>query len=297
MPFRLHRKDDSVEAALRRIAQEEVDAALTEIADTGAAPHETVHQVRKRAKRLRGLIRLVRRAFPDYAAENAAIRDAARGLSSLRDSEVRVETFDKLIAATGADGFAPIRAWLAAARDRAAEGAHSGDDLARFRAELVALRKRVRHWQLTDKGFKALKPGIEKTFTAARRDLRLVHDGASDEAIHDWRKRVKAHWYHTRLLRPLRPKVLDDRAAKARDLGEILGDHHDLSVLRAHLAEAAEPPVDAATAARFDRLAADRQAALEDEARDLGTRLFSRPAKAIARRWKGWWHDWRKATA
>ncbi|MEX5729895.1 CHAD domain-containing protein [Rhodovulum iodosum] len=297
MAYALSRKDRSVQAALRRIATEEIDRALAEIDDPDMPQPEKVHQVRKRAKRLRALIRLVRHAFPGYAAENAAIRDAARGLSALRDSEARVETFDKLMEATHSGGFATIRTYLAAARDHAAENAHSDDDLARFRAELVALRKRVKHWRLTEKGFKALKPGIEKTFGAARRDLRLVHDRASDEDIHDWRKRVKAHWYHTKLLRRLRPKVLKDRAAKARDLGELLGAHHDLAVLRAHIAGAADLPIDADARARFDRLAAARQAELEDEARDLGTRLFSRPAKAIAHRWKGWWRDWRKAVA
>ena len=49
----------------------------------------TVHDVRKRCKKVRGLLRLVRPGLgPDYRRANADVRDAARELSSLRDAHV-----------------------------------------------------------------------------------------------------------------------------------------------------------------------------------------------------------------
>lgn len=294
MAYQLKRSDRSTEAALRRIATEEIEAALGELDDPGIDLHEKVHQLRKRAKRLRGLIRLVRPSFPGYAAENAAIRDAARRLSGLRDSEGRVETYDKLVAATGARGFEPVRAHLVATRDAAAAQAHVEDDLAAVRADLLALRARVGDWRLKRDGFAAIRAGLEKTFERAREGRRAAAERSDVAIIHDWRKRVKYHWYHTRLLTPLDPGMLERRAGQVEALTEHLGDHHDLAVLDAFIAGADDLPGDPALWEAFRTRIAARQAALEVEAQALGTRLFASPAKDLGKRWKRLWTAWRK---
>ena len=97
MAYRFKRGNSSVEAGVRRIATEEIDGAIDEIDDNGLELHETVHQVRKRCKKLRGLIRVVRPAFDDYQDENAAFREAARALSYVRDTEALIETYDDLV--------------------------------------------------------------------------------------------------------------------------------------------------------------------------------------------------------
>jgi len=298
MAYRFKPSDPSPEAALRRIALEEIESGVAELDDAGMDLHDKVHQLRKRAKKLRGLIRLVRPAFPDYAAENAAIRDAARRLSGLRDYEGMVETFDKLAAATRDDGFAPIRAHLVAVRDAAAAKGHVEDDLAAFRAALLALRGRVAGWSLDRKGFKALRGGLEKTFARARHGRAAAAGTPEMAVIHDWRKRVKYHWYHTRLLRPLNDAALTKRAHQLKELSELLGDHHDLAVLDGFVAgtqgaDTAPPPGDPVLWARFRAQIATRQDALATEAQTLGTRLFASPARDLGRRWSRWWKAWR----
>ncbi len=86
MAYRIKKGDKSVQAGLRRIADEQIGRALGEIDDDDLDFAEKVHQVRKRCKKLRGLIRLVRPAFDDYSAENGAFRDAAQMLSGVRDT-------------------------------------------------------------------------------------------------------------------------------------------------------------------------------------------------------------------
>ncbi|MBK1635419.1 CHAD domain-containing protein [Rhodovulum adriaticum] len=295
MAYRVKRSDKSVQAALRRIAVQEIDAGLAELDNPDMDLHDKVHQLRKRAKRLRGLLRLVRPAFPGYAAENEAIRDAARRLSGLRDSEGMVETYDKLVAAAHLSGFARVRAHLVSLRDAAAARAHVEQDLAAFRAALLDLRGRAAKWRLTEDGFAAMQDGLEKAFARARKARAAAAEDPAVERIHDWRKRVKDHWYHTRILAPLNPQVMDHRAQQARDLSEMLGDHHDLDVLDYYIARAADLPGDPALWAAFRGHIAARQNVLENEAQNLGARLFASPARDLGRRWARWWKHWKGA--
>ena len=293
MAYRVKPSDRSVQAALRRIAVEEVAAALAEIDDAAMGLHDKVHQLRKRTKRLRGLIRMVRPVFPAYAAENAALRDAQRRLSALRDSEGMVETLDKLVAATGAPGLGPVRDRLVAARDAAAAEADVVADLAAFRADMAALGVRARGWRLTAGGFGALRPGIEAVVARARRDRGRAARKPGTAVIHDWRKAVKYHWYHTRLLQPLDPAPLDRRARQLRALSEMLGDHHDLAVLEAWAAAVPDLPGPGGLRVELRERIAARQATLEAEAQALAARLFASPPKDLARCWKRRWKAWR----
>jgi CHAD domain-containing protein len=62
-----------------------------------------VHEARKHLKKVRALIRLLRPATGEafYKDENAAMRQAAGRMSSIRDSHVRVQTIEKLTAKSG----------------------------------------------------------------------------------------------------------------------------------------------------------------------------------------------------
>ncbi|MDH3264343.1 MAG: CHAD domain-containing protein, partial [Paracoccaceae bacterium] len=88
MAFQFERDDKTVQAGVRRIAREDVDAALAILDDASSPLAERVHEARKAVKKLRGLIRLVRQGFAGYDAENAALREAGRSLSGLREAEV-----------------------------------------------------------------------------------------------------------------------------------------------------------------------------------------------------------------
>ena len=48
--------DDSLTTAVRRVALDQIDTALDEAADDDISEAERIHQLRKRCKKLRGLI-------------------------------------------------------------------------------------------------------------------------------------------------------------------------------------------------------------------------------------------------
>lgn len=300
MAYRLTAKDTELAVAFRRIATEQARDAVAKIAATdaaGAGAHGTVHEVRKHGKKLRALIRLFRPVFAGHAEENAVIRDAARRLSGLRDRAVMLQTHDGLVSALppGEERrqLAPIRARLTRlARTTAAPGDLAAE-LARYGEVMAALAARAEHWRLSADGRAALEPGLARVWKRARRTLAAALKAPSPEAIHEWRKRVKDHWYHARLLEPVFPEMIGPQRTLADELGEALGDHNDLAVYRRWLDGPESDGLDKGRRAAADALAAARQKALRAQGFAIGRRLFAEPPEAIAERWAAWWEIWR----
>jgi CHAD domain-containing protein len=155
-----------------------------------------------------------------------------------------------------------------------------------FAAAMVSLRDRSETWRLKRDGWEALEPGLAATWTAARAEQKAARKHPTPEALHDWRKRVKDHWYQARLLRPIWPAMMDPHIAAADELGELLGQVNDLAVLRDRL-EAA--PLEEALRSEARDLASLRHEALMARALPLGQRLLAGKAHALTTRWGAWW--------
>jgi hypothetical protein len=126
---------------------------------------------------------------------------------------------------------------------------------------MVEARARARGWRVSEDGFGAVVGGLAKTFKRARRAMAQARVEKTDKAFHEWRKRVKYHWYHTRLL---------ERIWRGP-----MSAHEDVLL----------------------GLIEQRQAALEHEAFALGARLLTEPATALTRRWSVCWEVWREAAS
>lgn len=294
MAYHFERKHATVQDGVRRIATELMDKAIAATKQR-RDPVETVHTLRKSCKKLRGLIRLVRPVFGDYRTENAAFRDAAHGLSGLRDTAVLIQTYDNLVETYAEEvqraHFAPVRRHLATRHRQATGDADTARQLKGFRDHMSAARARVRQWRLSEDGFDAIEPGLAKTYKAARHAMAAASKETTSETVHEWRKRVKDHWYHTRLLTPIWPKQMRTSRGVAADLGELLGEHHDLSVF-AELLSGSEI-ADAADREVLTALAQRRQQVIADEAFLMGARLLAEPTGNMTGRWRSYWQSWR----
>jgi CHAD domain-containing protein len=94
MPYRL-RTGESVQCGIRRVLSEQIERSLGEIADMKRDRADTIHQVRKRCKKIRAALQLVRGALGDaYSKEYAWYRDASRRIADVRDAEAMIETCD-----------------------------------------------------------------------------------------------------------------------------------------------------------------------------------------------------------
>jgi hypothetical protein len=232
MAFRFRKKERSVAHGLRRIAREQIDKAVVAVEDAndhGAA----IHEVRRRCKNVRGLLRLVRESFPAFAEEDASFRETAHLLGGLRDAKVLRNTFERLTKKYSQidNGWhREFRRGLEQKHRTASKEHDSGLRLGEARALLREARRRTGDWELTADGWEAIAPGIALSFARAAELFARIGDSGSDELHHELRKHVRYHWSHLRLLRRGDAKFVRPRLELAGDLADRLGKHHDLAV-------------------------------------------------------------------
>lgn len=287
---------DSVADNLRRIVHEQIDEARASLAATDA-PDAAIHDVRKRLKKLRALVRLVRDEVGKdvYKRENACFRDAGRHLSGVRDAYVLVETMEQLLDhAADPDAFGPIHDWLTRRYETLAAKHHDQDAETRAAVDdaLTAARERVATWPVETPGFDALRPGLHRVYQRGYERKADAEAQPSAERLHEWRKRVKYLWYHLRLLTPIAPEQITPLVDDLDQLQEVLGNDHDLAVLRRTLLDADDLPGDVAAYEALLLLINERRAALQADAWVHGEQIYAAPPDAFIERIEGYWTHW-----
>ena len=291
MAYRLRRKEP-VAAALCRLVDERVESAVAALGRRDD-PYAGIHDARKDIKKLRALLRLYRGALgADFARANRTLRDIGRSLAGSREAQAAVETVDKLADRypEQAEALRPLRERLMVRRDRwlATEAETPAQAAAR---ELQAFAAGMRGLQPARGGFAAIGPGLRRTYRDARRAFAAARAEPAPERFHEWRKRVKDDWYHTRLLEPVWPAAMKARRKALKALSDLLGDDHDLVVLQDLLASGEMDGPDADLAAD---LAGQRRAELQATAYGWGSRLYADKPGPYRRRLKRWWRAWRR---
>jgi CHAD domain-containing protein len=295
MSYKL-RPEESVSTELRRCAREQLDSAIGELREgIDEDPVGAIHGARKAIKKERSLLRLARGAMPAHQRrrENTALRDAARRLSGTRDSDVMLATLaelsERFAGQLPASTFEAIRERLESARSAQCSGS-LGD--ARAVQELEAVRIRVGEWKLSKEGWKAIGGGLLRAYGRGRKAYRRARTTRSAQDLHAWRKRVKDLWYQERLLAPSCGPAVAGQAEDAGRAADLLGDEHDLSLLRDALRRpglAVPVDVDAVV-----ELIDHRRAELQAEAIHLAERIYAESRKAFKRRIR---HSWEAGRA
>lgn len=277
----------------------EIDQAITEVLDQELDRHEAVHQVRKRCKRIRGLIRLVRPAFDDQAFENRCFRDMARELAGLRDAQSMLECiaalsqrfeerFDREV----------YRGWVARFTERRAaidtDRAGLDQKLERFLEAMRAARQRAERWKLRADGFSAVAGGLTRTYAAGRRAARRAYRQPGEATFHELRKQVKYHGCHLDWLRPLWPAGMRASEQTAEQVARCLGDEHDLAVLRRTLLDELKLGLHQADCQEMAEWIELRRRELRAEVRPLAERLFAEKPRHFQTRMGAYWNIWRK---
>lgn len=286
---------EPISKAVPRIVMERVEAAHEQLLDRSKPVEERIHNARKRFKETRAALRLIRFSLgKQFAIENAWFRDAARDLATLRDADAVIESIGKL--GEFADGFHDRRVLRKVRRplERAQRKAsREGLDarISNTAQQLPVAKARVSLWPPLDDRFDTIGDGLRRTFRDGCRAFLDARTQPSPETFHEWRKRVKDHWYHTQILRHLWPEVMKPHREQMERLSDALGERHDLDMLQQIAVENGHFQSDfdlRVLHALIDR----RSAELTATATTLGERIYAERPRAVYEKFKLYWKTW-----
>jgi CYTH domain-containing protein/CHAD domain-containing protein len=292
-------KEEVPASGLRRIAAGRLQKAGKRVRDAGRGEEvaESVHAARKDLKKLRAALRLVRDQLDekDFRAQNRRFRAAGRTLAATRDAQVKAETLDSLLEHAQLDASARLtaEAWrraLAEEREAAtARAEEDGEAVVRPALELLEAAGSPEEWPLDEgRSWSLVAAGLVGSYERGRRAMRQA-EGGDAEAVHQWRKRAKDLRYQLHILRIVWPETMEAATMRAKELTDLLGDHHDLTVLAEDLAGRDLPRPEAI---ELEAALEARQRQLLGEALELGRRIYVEKPGAFRRRIHGYWKLW-----
>lgn len=285
--------NEPFDKGFRRIADEQIDLA-EEVLRKGEDRVAAVHEARKCIKRIRALLKLLGPAIgvEAYRRENRRLRDIARLLSGHRDADVLGATAARFTSAPSAQ----VRKAALTIAGEAGQGVtreQSADAIEKAIAALEAARAALGEIEFRGRGFKAIRRGLERTYRDGRRAMMAAYDAHHDEAFHEWRKAVQAHWRHMLLLENGWAQVMTARAALAKETAELLGEDHDLYLLieKASSAASAAEGEGGGLGEWRDLVAAarQRQQQIRRELAAKGEALYAEGATEFADRIRHYW--------
>ena len=287
------RADQPVGPEIKRIVLRQFELAAAELTAVGTSSGDAaVHKARRRVKKIRAVIRLVRPGLAGkYERMNRRLRQTMRLLGPIADGEGVVQSLDRL-AASSQNGFSrpvfeAIRAGLVERQARADRQAKVEGVLPRVREALVAEHDIATAWGLNGGGFRAVAEGLEASYRRAKKSMALASERPTPENYHAFRRRVKDHWFHVRLIEVRCGSRLARYERALAQLDEDLGEYHNFALLRTILSS--DPFVSRQETAGRLRVIRRYQHELRHRVLSLGARLYKEKPRQFVRRVHAYW--------
>lgn len=292
--------DGSAAGDVREIFLMHVQAALDCLVGQSPPSDEAVHDARKAVKRARAALRLLRPSIGEqcYKKENSLARDAAKPLTLARDAKVLEDALKQLLTDSGgAVRKLPLDGFLARLHaERSLTRQALQDDASQLKASrniLRGARRRVQQWPLLEDDWDLLGPALRRVYRAGRKAQARAADESDDEALHEWRKQCKYLWHAMQILLPLQPERIGELADRAHRLADMLGDDHDLAVLRLRVQALSEAFGSTDVAETLLDVIDARRHVLQKKAFAAGRMLYGRKPAAFVEHLEKIWHRWR----
>lgn len=284
------RPGSAVGEALRAVARDILAESRAAIDDPDRSDAVAVHDYRKAMKRWRALLRLLEPFLGDDGQRlRIEARDLARELAGARDVQAVLDALPDIERARqglSPTSFATMRGRIEAIKHAAEATTLTLDMRARLRAALATAASAVETWPLGDLKFADVAARLAEGYRGARSAIPRAWPRATDEKLHELRRRVVEHRYQIEVVEPLWPRFGKLWVGEAQRLRERLGTCNDLALLSALTAP--HRPL-APWRSRLTPLVAERKAAHVSTARRLAGRLFAEKPKAFRRRLVALW--------
>lgn len=289
MSFHLKRRP-SLARQLKKILHGELQEARNSLARS-SPDKEEVHQARVALKKTRAVLGLLRKALEDqFDRWDDPLREAAHHLAELRDADV---TQDTLVLLAGKYPtlmnqriVREVRRGLESRQRNVRR--HTSGSLSRARAALKQADGSLPEAVGRSASRKEIFDGIVLSYRRARRAFTYLTPDAGSPAFHQWRRRLKIHWYQMRLLEDLDAGPRH-RAAALNGVEELLGVDHNLALLRELLLASPARYGSAWGVTVVLGCIAQAQHGLRIDALKSGKTVFEARPSEFGRTLKGWW--------
>jgi CHAD domain-containing protein len=292
MAARFYRKESAADG-FRRLIGEQTGMLVSLLADQGGV--ERIHEARVELKRMRALLQLAKSGLDAevFGAENRTLRDTGRSLAQAREAEVNLVIFqalgEPLAEAERAIVGRLLEDDVARTHKRSARAARLATIAATLRAcghTLGAAHLEVDDWSL-------LAPALELSYRNGRKLRQVARDPKREAELHEARKRVKRLFYQLEYLRRGLAKPARKTLGRLRKLAVLLGEHHDVCVLRATLQEHAAHGITAAGSLELGKKLKAELERLRKKIRKQAKAAFEERPKAFLKGVHASWKCWR----
>jgi CHAD domain-containing protein len=287
---------ETVPQNVKRIAAEQLDSAIALLkGKRGTSREDAVHEVRKSIKKTRALLRMVRPELGDFFLnENVRLRDVGQKLSELRDAGALIGTANNLRQRRNGAAIkkllAHVRQLFALQKRQLEEQAAARKLFPSLRVELRKIRESIRSWPLKTKGFNAIAAGVRQTFRNGRKAMETARSSSSIEDYHEWRKRVKDHWYQVRLLSRVWENVMSGYEQSLKELENALGEYINLSLLEKRVRQL--PPAGSLPMSSLHKAVGSAGHDLRQKALEIGAKVYASKPREFTHQLKRLWKNW-----
>lgn len=276
MSFRV-RKSQSLARNLRRLLKSQTGKAIRHLEAYLLDPENSVHEARIAFKRIRTLLLLLKHSLkqPAYRHWNHAFRNLGIELSYQRDRQVKQQAINE-IGTDDRDLNLDLSDLVTAEDELSVE---------QVLDSLYALRKELAQLTTRQTGFKLIRKTSLRIYQDGRAAMHQARDSNKDEDFHEWRKKAK-HLYHLiSILQPINKRELKPLRKDLYTLTQLLGDDHDLSLLKSDAMRRHDYPL-------INRIEAE-QTALRDESMTYGARLYRSSGEEFIEQLETFWKAFR----
>jgi CHAD domain-containing protein len=228
---------ESFQKGISRIVRRQLKRAAALLRNSDELQGEAVHDVRKRIKRTRAVLRLIREELGSraYHRQNAALRGAGRSLSDVRNSKVMLDALAKLEEREGqriTRGLFDAMASSLKSNLEETQAALKQDSAAlkSLRRVIRKVRRRVDDWNLPKRGAKCVRCGLTRAHDLVVSAFEAAEGERSVEKLHELRKRTQYFYHQLQLFQQI--DTVRELAERWHAFAQYLGDDHDLAMLR-----------------------------------------------------------------
>lgn len=297
MSYRL-KFDEPVDKGWRRIVHEQIASSIVALS-SGSDRATAIHETRKSMKRVRALLKLLRSGLSDddYARENRRYSDIGRLLSTARDTTVLIATATDLSNTIAGKPRAVALSLVedarrTARRIAAPRSGRPGSEAEHVTAAIQALKKAAKavdRLELRSTSFAVVRRGLAKSYRKGRIAMHHAYEENDDEAYHEWRKAVQAHWRHMALVSRAWPDLFAARMVLAKEMSDLLGDDHDLSALMQSLKKRSTQGRKTPGTDGLIEAALARQQSIREQLKAKGEALYAEDTDVFVERVETYW--------